>query len=130
KLFRFLLILNSYFLLSACSGIPARTTLHYSPPSVMPVRTAIATAQDHAAAVKSALSSIPNSEFRIPHSAVALQTAMIETDALTHELLTAQTALSSVEKQANAQTDQLDKANEQKNLAITRAEEAASRYHK
>lgn len=95
-------------LLGACAGVPSKTTLHYSPPSVMPVRRAIATAQDHARAAKAALD--PDK--------LDLKTANLEIDALTHELLNAQTALNEAETETAHQTDLLNQANTDKNLAI------------
>lgn len=94
--------------LSACAGVPSKTTLHYSPPSVAPVRRAIATAQDHVKAAKAALDP----------GRLDLKTANSELDALTHELFNAQAALNQAEANTDAQTDALNRTIDEKNSAI------------
>jgi len=113
--------------LPACTAIPSKTLLHYSPPSVMPVRRAIATAQEHAAAAQQYLRNAGTQE-KTEHLAIA--NAANEIDALTDELLNAQSALTKTETDASAQTQLLNAANDSKNAAITAADAAKFRYHR
>jgi hypothetical protein len=114
----YFLLLTSYFLLVGCATAPQRTTIRYSPPSVIPTQQKISDAQGHAKAAKVAIERAQKLAPKIPDLIEALATAHAENDALTYELLTAQTSLSGLEKQTSTQTDLLNQANIDKNEAI------------
>jgi len=96
------------FLLISCASQPHRATIHYSPPSVAPARQWVSNAQNHAKAAQDAVSKGD------------LPTAHTEIDALTNELLHAQTALTDLEKKTSQQTDDLNSVLDDKNAALDR----------
>jgi hypothetical protein len=94
------------FLLIGCATAPHRGIVHYSPPSVAPAQRWVSNAQGHA---KTAQAAVDKGD---------LVTAHNEIDALTDELLNAQTALTELEDKTSHQTDLLNSANDEKNKAI------------
>jgi len=120
------LLLLSAFLLISCASQPQKSSIRYSPPSVAPVRSPIAKAQAHAKAIKDDLALLKKDEANrglskeLLHYGAALDDAAAHTDALTAELLSAQTALTTLEKKTSRQTDDLNQVIEDKNDALDR----------
>jgi hypothetical protein len=107
--------------LAACTG-PRITHTHYSPPSSVPVRRAVASAQDHARSVKEAIAEARKATDK-DQLELALSHADGEVDRLTAELLTAQTALTDFQTKAEQQTTLLNTCGDEKNDAITQRDQ-------
>lgn len=129
-------------LFASCAA--PRSGLHYSPPSVAPVRqniseiqSHVSNAQTHAQKAKAAITDAKQVAAIDPNRLqLELNVANQEVDALTNELAIAQEALKSANGNVDAlqrkigdQTDLLNTANDEKNAAITKADAAAHRYH-
>jgi uncharacterized lipoprotein YajG len=145
---RFLSVLSAVSVVAFASCAAPRAALHYSPPSVAPVRenvsdaqSHVTNAQTHAQKAKAAIAdAIKQMEMACPQAAglkLDLADANREIDALTYELNVAQESLKSanvhvdqLEGKIGEQTNLLNTANDEKNAAITKADAAAHRYHK
>jgi septal ring factor EnvC (AmiA/AmiB activator) len=120
------LLLLSAFLLIGCASQPHRSVIHYSPPSVAPARHWVSNAQGHAKAIKDDLALLKKDEANrglskeLLRYGAALDDAASHTDALTAELLQAQTALTDLEKKTSQQTDDLNQVIDDKNDALDR----------
>jgi chromosome segregation ATPase len=115
------LLLLSALLLIGCASQPRRAVIHYSPPSVAPVKQSLQSAQHHAKAAKENIKQAEKlAPANVPGLADALLAADNEIDALTNELLHAQTALADLETKTGQQTDDLNQANDDKNAALDR----------
>jgi hypothetical protein len=121
---RFLLV-SILFLPAACAG-PRVTHSRYSPPSAAPVRAAVASAQDHARQVKTDIA-----EARKAGDKEQLELALTDADGavdqLTVELVSAQTALLDYEAKSQMQTDALNLAVDDKNLALLERDRASEK---
>jgi hypothetical protein len=113
---RFFLV-TAAICLTACASTPRTVSVHYSAPSVAPVRESVRSVKD--------------SIDRADKIAVALQLAIPKPqfDALTHELLIAQQAasdadvqISNLEQQIVVVTDAANNAAAEKNVALARAD--------
>ena len=138
-------VLSVLSVVAFASCAAPRSALHYSPPSVAPVRqdisnvqSHVANAQTHAQKAKAAIADAKKlAPADPPELKLALDVADGEIDGLTYELNSAQTALKSANSRINnlegkigEQTNLLNTANDEKNAAITEAAAAAHRYHK
>jgi hypothetical protein len=115
------LLLLSAFLLIGCASQPRRAVIHYSPPSVAPVKQSLVSVQHHAQAAKDNIKQAEKlAPENVPGLLDALRAADNELDALTAELLHAQTALSDLEKKTGRQTEDLNTCFDDKNAALDR----------
>lgn len=115
------LLLLSAFLLIGCASQPHRSTIHYSPPSVAPVKQSLGSAQHHAKAAKDNISKAEKlAPANVPGLIDALHAADNEIDALTDELINAQAALNELQTKTGKQTDDLNAALDDKNAALDR----------
>lgn len=129
----------SLSLLSCAS--PSARRVRYSPPSVAPLRTSVMAAHDHvttatarAKAVGTKLTQLEEAVASQPPLLALTQDAHSELDALTQELVQAQTNFAAASGQLNdleaksvVQADLLNKAIDDKNAAIT--QDAIDRRH-
>lgn len=115
------LLLLPAFLLISCASQPHRAVVHYSPPSVAPVKQSLQSAQRHAKAAKDNIKQAEKlAPTNVPGLLEALLAADNEIDALTNELLHTQAALTDLEKKTDKQTEDLNQANDDKNAALDR----------
>lgn len=125
---------------TSCSAPPKRSVIHYSAPSVAPVRAKISEARTSvtAAATSATRAQVAIAKAdallvgrdsvepeHVPALRLQLSSASADLDALTHELTIAQTALAAAETNAaelqvkvETQTDQLNICGDEKNLAL------------
>jgi hypothetical protein len=138
-------------LFSSCAS-PRRSAIHYSAPSVAPIRQNISSAKAHAAAegiaagaagvaIARAQSLYSSHESHPSESSADLQeslgeasgqinTLITENGALRPALDAAEANITTLETKVGSQTDSLNTCGDEKNLAIDRADKATHRYHK
>lgn len=129
---------------------PKRSAVHYSPPSVAPVREKISSAQGSVAnaitlagAAKTAIAratellAAPADQLSVPDLQEALGEASGKVDALTTQLGSAlgalgeaQVRIDALETKVSTQAAQLNTAIDEKNAAITWGDAAVSKYHR
>lgn len=130
------------FWLTACSSAPRRAALHFSTPNAAPVRaniasaqTAIAAAQRHASAARANIAAAE--KLAAPNVSPLLVSARGELDALSVQLARAggelsqsQGRIGELEEKVSAQTDALNRAQDDKNEALQKLEAAQAANHR
>jgi septal ring factor EnvC (AmiA/AmiB activator) len=123
---RAILLIPILALFTACAG-PRISHVKYSAPSAMPVRRAVANAQDHAKKAKQDVEDAKKAEG--DGLQLALSDADHEIDQLTAELLTAQSALTDLESKTEILADNLNHAIDEKNAALLERDAANVKIH-